>query len=185
MGLVLAICGMPASGKGEFASVLANRGIPVRSMGDMVRAEVNRLGLAESPNIFGDVASSLREQFGDDILAVRLISVVDRLLQDNPIVLIEGMRGVAEKKIFMQHWGDKFLSIGITASKETRFQRVLSRNRAEDGDRDSFETRDEREKGWGLESIIEESDIIFSNDDELVDLSFLVSTWLDNLRLGP
>ena len=79
MGLVLAVCGMPASGKGEFASVLANRGIPVRSMGDMVRVEVSRLGLAESPNIFGEVASNLRAKFGDDVLAVRLFYAVDDL----------------------------------------------------------------------------------------------------------
>lgn len=181
MGLVLAVCGMPASGKGEFASVLANRGIPVRSMGDMVRVEVSRLGLAESPNIFGEVASNLRAKFGDDVLAVRLISDVDELLLKHDIVLIEGMRGIAEKKIFAEHWGDDFLSVAVTASEETRFQRVLSRNRAEDGNRKSFEIRDEREKGWGLESIIEESNFIFSNDNDLVDLSVLVSSWLDDL----
>ena len=27
MGLVIAVCGMPASGKGEFASILASKGI--------------------------------------------------------------------------------------------------------------------------------------------------------------
>ena len=42
MGLVFAVSGLPAAGKGEFAAILAKTGIPVRSMGDMVRAEVRR-----------------------------------------------------------------------------------------------------------------------------------------------
>ena len=40
MGHAIAVCGMPGSGKGEFARIIADNGIPVRSMGDMVRAEV-------------------------------------------------------------------------------------------------------------------------------------------------
>ena len=40
MGRVIAVCGLPASGKGEFAAILAETGIPVLSMGDMIRAEV-------------------------------------------------------------------------------------------------------------------------------------------------
>jgi adenylate kinase family enzyme len=43
MARVVAVCGMPGSGKGEFANVLHSHGIPVLSMGDMVRAEVRRL----------------------------------------------------------------------------------------------------------------------------------------------
>ena len=40
MSRVLAVCGMPGSGKGEFAQIFMDAGIPVRSMGDMVREEV-------------------------------------------------------------------------------------------------------------------------------------------------
>ncbi len=57
MGKVVAVCGMPGSGKGEFAAVLELQGVPVLSMGDMVRAEVKRQNLAESPGIFGEIAA--------------------------------------------------------------------------------------------------------------------------------
>ena len=60
MGKVVAVCGMPGSGKGEFAAVLEQQGVPVLSMGDMVRAEVKRQNLAESPGIFGEIAAQLR-----------------------------------------------------------------------------------------------------------------------------
>ena len=69
MGLVLAVCGMPASGKGEFATVLSNSGIPVCSMGDMIRSEVTAREIEESPRVFGEVAAELRAQHGDGVLA--------------------------------------------------------------------------------------------------------------------
>ena len=58
MGLVIAVSGLPAAGKGEFAAILAATGIPVRSMGDMVRAEVRARGIPEAPHVFGE---SLRD----------------------------------------------------------------------------------------------------------------------------
>ena len=79
MGQVVAVCGMPGSGKGEFAAVIAEQGVPVLSMGDMVRAEVRRQQLAESPGIFGEIAAQLRAQFGEDVLAVRLADAVDEV----------------------------------------------------------------------------------------------------------
>ena len=77
MARVVAVCGMPGSGKGEFAQVLTENKIPVLSMGDMVRAEVRRLELEESPGIFGEIAAQLRALHGEDVLAVRLADAVD------------------------------------------------------------------------------------------------------------
>ena len=102
MARVYAVYGMPGSGKGEFAAVLSNDGIPVVSMGDMVRAEVRSRNLPENPSIFGEIAAELRADFGEDVLAVRLGDKVDELLQANPIVLIEGLRGIAERSVFSQ-----------------------------------------------------------------------------------
>ena len=84
--------GMPGSGKGEFANIIAANGIPVRSMGDMIRAEVKARGIEGSPTIYGEVAAELRAEFGEDILAVRLADEVSELMKTHPIVLIEGMR---------------------------------------------------------------------------------------------
>ena len=52
MGLVIAVSGLPAAGKGEFAAILAATGIPVRSMGDMVRAEVKGLEVSQKRHMF-------------------------------------------------------------------------------------------------------------------------------------
>ena len=181
MGLVFAVSGLPAAGKGEFAAILAETGIPVRSMGDMVRAEVKARGITEAPHVFGEVASQMRAEHGDDVLAQRLVQAVDELLLENEIVLIEGLRGTAEREVFSGHWGESFKVVAITASKQLRFERVQSRARSEDGNLSDLEARDERETGWGLDVIIQEADFSFPNESDLADLKTRVSAWLDNL----
>jgi dephospho-CoA kinase len=181
MGRIITVCGMPASGKGVFAEALAARQIPVLSMGDMIRAEVKRRGLEESPGIFGETASELRGIHGEGVLATRLIPTADAVLASNPIVLIEGLRGVAELEIFRSHWQENLLVVAIKAAKENRYDRVQARGRAEDGNREDFEIRDAREIGWGLDHLINDADIIFDNDASPGTLQEIVTAWLESL----
>ena len=177
MGKVVAVCGMPGSGKGEFAAVLEQQGVPVLSMGDMVRAEVKRQNLAESPGIFGEIAAQLRAEHGEDVLAVRLADAVDELLKSHPIVLIEGMRGTAERIVFSQRWSEAFASVAVEASPDVRFTRIQNRGRSEDGDRASFEVRDTREIGWGLDQIILEADHHIDNNIDLATFQDNCQSW--------
>ena len=117
MAKVVAVCGMPGSGKGEFAAVLAQSGVPIVSMGDMVRAEVRSQGLVEAPHVFGQVAASLRAEHGEDVLAVRLCDRVDELLTNHPLVLIEGLRGTAEDAVFSARWGETYRTVAIEAER--------------------------------------------------------------------
>ena len=182
MGKVVAVCGMPGSGKGEFAAVLELQGVPVLSMGDMVRAEVNRQNLVESPGIFGEIAAQLRAEHGEDVLAVRLADAVDELLESHPIVLIEGMRGTAERIVFSQRWSEAFASVAVEASPDVRFTRIQNRGRSEDGDRASFEVRDTREIGWGLDQIILEADHHIDNNLDLATFQENCQTWYIGFR---
>ena len=182
MGKVVAVCGMPGSGKGEFAAVLELQGVPVLSMGDMVRAEVKRQNLAESPGIFGEIAAQLRAEHGEDVLAVRLADAVDELLESHPIVLIEGMRGTAERIVFSQRWSEAFASVAVEASPDVRFSRIQNRGRSEDGDRASFEVRDTREIGWGLDQIILEADHHIDNNIDLATFQENCQTWYIGFR---
>jgi dephospho-CoA kinase len=110
-----------------------------------------------------------------------LTEAVNELLKDNPIVLIEGLRGTAERDVFVESWNDKFLVVAVTASKVLRFERVQSRARSEDGDLSDLEKRDAREAGWGLDVIISEADITFPNESNLHELESSVTAWLNTL----
>ncbi len=182
MGHAVAVCGMPGSGKGEFAKIIARHGVPVRSMGDMVRAEVEARGMAGSPTVYGEVAADLRAEFGEDVLAVRLADEVSKLLLDHPIVLIEGMRGTAEFEIFSSVWSPNFTSVAIIADQEIRFQRTQKRGRTEDGDRKQFAIREAREAGWGLYSLIENANYSITNESTLDELVTSAGAWLSEFR---
>ena len=183
MGHAVAVCGMPGSGKGEFANIIADNGIPVRSMGDMVRAEVKLRGLEGNPNVFGEVAADLRAKFGEEVLAIRLADEVTELMKTHPIVMIEGMRGTAEFQIFNSRWAPRFSSVAITANPEVRFQRTQSRGRLEDGDREQFQIREARESGWGLHTLIEQADYQINNESTLEDLVISTNSWLTKFRI--
>jgi dephospho-CoA kinase len=182
MGRVLAVCGLPGSGKGEFAAVLESQGVPILSMGDMVRAEVASRGHEGSPAIFGEVAADLRSKYGDDILAIRLCEAVDGLLTTNDIVLIEGLRGIAEYDVFFSRWGANFSTIAITAASKVRFQRIQSRGRPEDGDYAAFEVREKRETGWGLDDLIKSADVLLPNESELQEFILTCNNWFKSFK---
>lgn len=184
MTRVVAVCGMPGSGKGEFAAILADADVPVVSMGDMIRAEVQRLGLEESPSIFGEVAAQLRAEHGEDVLAVRLCDRVDDLLRNHALVLIEGLRGTAEHAVFAARWGGEYRTVAIVADAELRFARIQQRGRSEDGDRSAFEARNQRELGWGLDVLIENADDVLPNEADLFAFQARCSAWL-NATLAP
>ncbi|HIA39875.1 MAG TPA: dephospho-CoA kinase [Candidatus Poseidoniales archaeon] len=168
MAKVVAICGMPGSGKGVFAEVAMELGLPVRSMGDMIRAEVEARELTPDPHVFGRMAQELRDEYGDGVLAARLAPLIDAELANHELMIIEGMRGVAEREIFLEHWGADFSVVAIDSSPpSTRFARITARGRSEDGDRASFEVRDQRERRWGLQTLIKEADFVISNSESL------------------
>ena len=63
------------------------------------------------------------------------------------------LRGTAEYAVFKSTWGERFQSVAIHTDKDIRFERMMARGRSEDGGIATFEARDEREKGWGLEEL--------------------------------
>ncbi|DAC15500.1 MAG TPA: AAA family ATPase [Candidatus Poseidoniaceae archaeon] len=164
---VLAVCGLPACGKGEFAEMASSLGLPVRSMGDMVREEVLRQGLEGDPRVFGRVAMELRAAHGDDVLAVRLADAIDAMDDRPSLLIIDGLRGVAERDIFTARWGDGFAVVAIHAEADVRFKRSQDRGRAEDGSLEDFQARDARELGWGVGQLMEEADHVLHNRDPL------------------
>ena len=65
--------------------------------------------------------------------------------------------------------------------KEIRFERMAARGRSEDGGTATFEARDKREKGWGLESLIDSADVRIENNLDLVHFQDEIRTWLNGL----
>jgi dephospho-CoA kinase len=163
---IIAFVGMPASGKSEGARIASKMGIPVINMGDVIRQEVLRRGLEPNDPNTGMVATDLRKCEGMDAVARRCISHIREA--GSELVVLDGIRGIAEVECFRQEFGISFILISIYTPIEVRFSRILKRGRSDDMNSiEGLRLRDERELGWGMGEAIEASNIEIENNFSL------------------
>ncbi len=166
---IIALCGMPGSGKGEAAEIALSKNIPVFSMGDIVRRSFRETFPDRDPVETGIYANEERDLHGKDIWARRLMSKIDRAARgQNGLFIIDGLRSRYEADLFRQHWNKDLLIMAVHTSPELRFNRLKERGRGDDSSsRTVFDERDQRELGWGLGEVIALADIVVINEGDL------------------
>jgi len=183
---VIGIVGLPGSGKSEAATVARELGVPVVTLGDIVREETAARDLDPTAD-HGQVAQDLREEEGLAAIADRALPRVKDARRDNDAVLIDGLRSGAEVERFEEAFGEDFLLLAITAPDELRAERLAVRNRdsgAEDGG-ETLADRDERELGFGLQDAMDDADETIANDASLAGFRETVSDLLAETLSEP
>ncbi len=176
---IIAFVGMPASGKSEAARIAAEMGIPVINMGDVIRKEVLIRGLEPNDSNTGMVATQLRKCEGMDAVAIRCISQIKEASSD--LVVVDGVRGIAEVECFRREFGEGFILISIYAPIEIRFARIQKRGRSDDMNSiEGLRQRDERELSWGMGDAIEASNVEIENNFTLETFKKDIIEVLDN-----
>jgi predicted RNA binding protein with dsRBD fold (UPF0201 family)/dephospho-CoA kinase len=151
---VIAFVGMPGAGKSEASAVARGMGMPVVVMGDVLRDEVRERGLPPTDENIGTVANQLRKDEGMDAIAKRCIPKIEAL--GARVVVIDGIRGIAEVETFKKAFGENFTLVKIDAPFELRLERLQRRARSDDmGGADWLKLRDERELSWGMGKAID------------------------------
>ena len=161
---VIGIVGLPGSGKSEAAAVARELGVPVVTMGDVVRTETEARGLDPAKD-HGQVAQQLREEHGLDAIATRSLPLIRDALEDSDVVVVDGIRSGAEVARFEEAFGEAFTLVEVTAPYELRVERLADRGRdtsPEEGGEELTE-REERELGFGMEAAMERADITIEN----------------------
>ena len=160
---IIAFVGMPASGKSEAARVAGDQGIYVINMGDVIREEVVRRGLEPTDANTGGVGTDLRDNEGMDAVAKRCVPKIK--ISDTEIIVIDGVRGIAEVEFFKQKFGKDFTLVNIDSPIRMRLGRVIARGRSDDmSDLEALRRRDHRELGWGMGEAIKASNITIPNE---------------------
>ncbi|PSQ24269.1 hypothetical protein BRD04_01600 [Halobacteriales archaeon QS_9_67_17] len=162
---VIGTVGLPGSGKGEFANVARDLGVPVVTMGDVIREECRRRGLDPADH-HGEVAQGLREEHGPLAVAERSIPMVREALDDADTVLVDGLRSADELERFRAAFGDAFTLVAVEAPFEARAERIDARDR-DNTAAETLRDRDERELGFGMGEAMERADRRIENDDSL------------------
>lgn len=181
MRCVVAFVGYPASGKSEAARMAREMGVPVVCMGDVVREEAARLSIEPTDEALGAVGRMLREREGMDAIARRTLPALKRLLTEHDVVVVDGIRGIAEVLFFREHL-DCFVLVHIHSQFSTRLERIRSRQRSDAiSDAHDLKRRDAREEGWGLKEAMAMADIVIPNEGTLDELRESVGRVLGSL----
>jgi dephospho-CoA kinase len=179
---VIGTVGLPGSGKGEAATVAREEGVPVVTMGDVIRQECRDRGLDPAEH-HGEIAKALREENGPAAVAERSLPLVREELATSNLVLVDGLRSAVELEAFREAFGDGFVLVSIEAPFEVRAERLLDRARDDsDLDRESLEARDERERSFGMEEVMDRADVVIENTDTLESFHEQIRTLLES---GP
>ncbi|MHC1599435.1 MAG: AAA family ATPase [Candidatus Methanospirareceae archaeon] len=184
---ILAFVGAPAAGKTEAAIVANELGIPVVTMGDVVREELRRRKLPLRDANVGRVADELREREGLDAIANRCIPLIksitdkERKKSIKSVIVIDGIRGIAEVETFKKEFGTDFILVRIEAPLDLRYERIKTRGRGDDSlNIEEFKEREERENRWGMREAMEKADNVVKNEGSLEEFKEQIKRILDS-----
>lgn len=184
---ILAFVGAPAAGKTVAAAVANEMGIPVITMGDVVRGELQRRKLSLSDANAGRVANELREREGMDAIArlciprIKDIAAKEWESAEKPVIVIDGIRGIAEVETFKKEFGTDFILVRIEAPLTLRYNRIKTRGRGDDLlTIEEFKEREEREKRWGMGEAMEKADTVVKNEGSLEEFKEEIKRILDS-----
>lgn len=164
---VIGTVGLPGSGKGEAATVAEEMGIPVVTMGDVIRAACRERDLDPAEH-HGEIAKALREENGPDAIAQASLPQIDAALTTSETVLVDGIRSGVEVERFEDAFDDDFVLVSIEAPFEVRADRLSERGRDHsDADEARLRKRDERELGFGLDRAMARADAVIDNTGTL------------------
>lgn len=177
--LCIGLTGPNASGKGEVARFLAEKGFALHSLSDIVREEAASRGLDHSRDNLIRTGTELRTRFGDGVLAERILA---RLEQRS---VVDSIRNPGEIRALRRLAG--FHLLGIDAPVALRFERSRLRGRQGDGGtleefrrKESLERAD-RGPGQQLDVCLSMADVLIQNDATLENLRLRVAEVLTRM----
>lgn len=162
----LAVTGTQGSGKSVFTDVIKNKlNIPTFRLGNIIIEEIKNKGIKLTGRNMAKMASMLRYDGGDQVIAQKALPKILKLAESQPkLILIDGIRSYSELAFFREHLGEVIL-IAIISSLKTRKQRVEARKRIDNRYIGDFEEREQRELGFGLGNVITKADYFILNDN--------------------
>jgi dephospho-CoA kinase len=164
---VFVIVGMPGAGKSLASRVAKQMRIPVFVSGDIIRNEAKRRGLNPNKENMGRLMLQIRRSEGMGAVARRLVPLIVKSPSRN--IVYEGARSLEEIQELARHY--KVSIIAIHASPETRFRRLLKRNRSDrPRTKADFSKRDKRELTVGVGRVISLADRMVENEDSIPNL---------------
>ncbi len=168
--LVFGIAGEMASGKGTITQYLIHEyKASSYRFSDMLRETLKRLYLPHTRENMQKLSMSIRENYGEDVMAKVMMEDVKN--DAHNIVIVEGVRRIADIKYLKELPGFKL--IYIEANMEKRYERIIKRDENPDDKGKTFEEFQEehkRESELQIKNLKNYADVIIDNNGELKSL---------------
>ena len=183
---IIAVTGMPGSGKSVFAEHAQELEYQIVVMGDVVRAKVVEEGFEPTPERSQKMMIKLREEMGEKAIAHLTCEVIDKLIEEGKKkIIIDGIRSQAEVLHFQEHIGNDFVIVAIHVDPSLRYERLRLRGRKDaPTTEEEFKKRDLVELELGLGETIAFSNYIIPNNKSLEDFKILSLDLLNELEKG-
>jgi dephospho-CoA kinase len=188
--LIVALTGMPGAGKTTVANYLAQKGIPLLIMGDVVREAAQNEALEPTSGNLAKLTIRLREKNGPEAIAHLTANKIKTMKNEDKefaVVIVDGIRSMAEIEVLKRVGQVKLLA--IHGSILTRYSHIRERARSDvPSNINEFDKRDRVEMEVGISDAIALADETISNNDisisELCELSLhTVQKWIEENKI--
>jgi adenylate kinase len=130
---IIAVVGMPGSGKTEAAEYFKTLGLPVVRFSHIVNSLIDKRKLPHTLEVHHQVRQELRDKHGYEALALLSKKDLEKELKNNNLVVIEGMRSWEEfEYIKKQFQKARIYILALYADKQKRYDRIAKRKDRKD-----------------------------------------------------
>ena len=182
---VLALVGMPGSGKSLCAHHLQERGYFQFRFGGIVVDEVKHRGWAVRPENERIVREELRAREGMDAIAKRALPLLQEALDRHPSIVIDGLYSWSEYKTLRRDLGVGMVLVAITSPRWMRYNRLATRDErprtAEEAEQRDYQEIERLEKGGPIAI----ADFTIINDRAPADMLRQLDAITEQLALQP
>lgn len=125
---ILAIVGMPGSGKTEAADYFKSQGLPIVRFNQIVNKLIDKRKLPHTLKVHHQVRQELRDQHGYEAMAVLSKKELEKQLKTHNLVVIEGMRSWEEYEYLKKQFTKaRIYIVALYADKHKRYERIANR----------------------------------------------------------
>ncbi len=123
---ILALVGMPGSGKSTAAEYFKARGWAVLRFGQFTIDEINRRGQVIDERNERFVREEFRRLHGPAAYAMMALPKIEEMTKESDLI-IDGLYSWSEYKLLREALGERLVILAITAARKIRHTRLLDR----------------------------------------------------------
>lgn len=130
---IIAIVGLPGSGKTDAADFFQKKNIPTISFGKIINDQVNEKNLPHNEETHKEVREEIRKRYGKEALATLNSEKIKDALKNNLIIVVEGMRSWEEYLYLKKEFPEvKVVIVCLYSDKSIRYKRISKRSSRSD-----------------------------------------------------